>query len=56
MLQDRKTVSDSTFDECVSQALCISFFIVFFVGGFVDCAVRAGAVALNVVSPVHFWE
>ncbi len=33
MLQDRKTVSDSTFDECVSQALCISFFIVFWLVG-----------------------
>ena len=56
MIQDRKTVSDSTFDECVSQALCISFFIVFFVGGFVDCAVRAGAVATDIVHPVCFWE
>ena len=56
MLQDRKTVSDSTFDECVSQVLCISFFIVFFVGGFVVCGMRAGAVTLNVVNSVHFWE
>ena len=56
MIQDRKTVSDSTFDECVSQALCISFFIVFFVGGFVDCAMRVVAVATHIVHRVRFWE